>query len=56
LAFGLSLACVSTDAATLFAIADDFLFDKILLAFEATAALVFSFFTALPLAFDLLTT
>jgi hypothetical protein len=33
--------------------ADDLRLDKTLLAFEATAELVFSFFTGFPLAFDL---
>lgn len=42
--FGLSLDCVSADAATLFCARVDFGLDKILLALEATAGLVFSFF------------
>ena len=42
--FGLSFDCVSADAATLFCAGVDFGLDKTLLALEATAGLVFSFF------------
>ncbi len=42
--FGLSLACVKADAATLFSALDDFGLLKILLALDATDFEVFSFF------------
>jgi hypothetical protein len=44
LAFDLSITFVGADAATLFVAADDLRLDKTLLDFEATEALVFSFF------------
>lgn len=49
---GLSLACVSADAATLFCAGVDFGLDKILLALEATVGLVFSFFAMWKLLYE----